>query len=64
MTTENKGKCLNLKVLTNSHGCVIAKWCNKCYQYLDVESFNWDKTKEGYLFGWCKKCCEIKITLK
>jgi hypothetical protein len=60
MTTENKGKCLNFKVLTNSDGYVIAKWCNKCFEYLDINSFDWDETRIGYLLGWCNKCNSMK----
>lgn len=60
MSTENKGKCRNIKVLTNSKGFVSAKWCNKCYEYLDVDSFDWDETRIGYLLGWCKKCNSLK----
>ena len=58
-TNQNKGKCRNLKVLTNSKGYVTAKWCNKCYQYLDVDSFEWDDSREGYLVGWCKDCSKV-----
>ena len=58
-TNQNKGKCLNLKVITDSNGYVVAKWCNKCYQYLDVDSFDWDNTNDGYLFGWCINCIKI-----
>ena len=48
-TNQNKGKCLNLKVLTDSKGYVTAKWCNKCYQYQDVNSFECDDNRESYL---------------
>lgn len=58
-TNQNKGKCLNVKVLNNLKGYVVAKWCNKCYQYLDVDSFNWDSSRKGYLVGWCNDCNKI-----
>ena len=32
-TNQNKGKCLNVKVLHNSKGYVVAKWCQKSCHY-------------------------------
>lgn len=51
-----KRKCLNVKVINNNNGFVVAKWCNSCYEYLNVESFSWDESKKGYLLGWCDDC--------
>ena len=53
---ENKGKCRNIKVQRNSNGYVISKWCNRCYDYLNVDSFEWDTDRYGYLQSWCKEC--------
>ena len=56
---RNKGKCKNQKILTNKKGYVTAKWCSKCYQYLDVDSFDWDESREGYLLSWCMECSRV-----
>ena len=56
-----KSKCRNIKVLRDTNGYVIAKWCNRCYDYIDVESFDWDESREGYLYSWCKPCTDKAI---
>ena len=53
---DNKGKCLNVKVIRNNNGYVIGKWCSKCGKYIDVDSFDWDSSRKGYLLSWCKSC--------
>lgn len=52
----DKRKCWNIKVIRNDKGLVDAKFCSKCFEYLDVESFEWDDSREGYLLSWCKVC--------
>ena len=53
---KEKGRCRNIKVMRNDSGFAIAKWCNRCYDYLDINSFEWDDSREGYLLSWCKSC--------
>ena len=57
----NKGTCRNIKVQRNNKGFVTSKWCNRCYDYLNVESFDWDETREGYLQSWCRECTKNTI---
>ncbi len=52
----DKRKCLNIKVINDNNGLVVGKWCNSCFEYLDVESFDWNVEKGWYLLGWCKEC--------
>ena len=52
----DKGKCFNVKVIRNSVGLVIGKYCGRCWEYFDVEDFDWNLDKKGYLLSWCKDC--------
>ena len=45
----DKRKCLNVKVINDDNGFVVGKWCNSCFEYLDVESFDWNVEKDWYL---------------
>jgi len=51
-----KSRCYNIKVIRNDNGFVIGKYCSRCCEYFDVNSFDWDGSRKGYLLSWCKDC--------